>query len=197
MHTYRDPKLLRNRFFTPLFLGFFALVVIFPFVPSLAFGSPFTQGAAVSAAFITGMVLISGYVAYRHEHYSSCGEIRLSDDGMCELETKRQVIRLHVNEIRSVEYWRDPEDNSESYTIRFLGGKLGVSERMTNFQDFVTRLKTLHPAVDLTTFPADGWPGLGGNAPGKAGPLNRLMRSALFPLVVIAALVYLAIHTLR
>lgn len=83
------------------------------------------------------------------------------------------------------------------------GGGLGASvvfasrsSSMTGFADFLSRLKTLNPAVDLTSFPADAWPGLGGPAPDKPGPARRFMKSALFPLIVIALLVYLASETL-
>src|SRR6266511_2649446 len=100
-----------------------------------------------------------------------CGEIRLSDDGRCELETKRQVIRLHVNQIRSVKYWRDDESDRESYTIRYQGGKLKVSDGMTLFPDFLARLQRLNPALDVTTFPADAWPEL--RTPAAAGAVNR------------------------
>jgi len=197
IHTYRDPAVLGGKFFGPGYLVFCALVLIFPFAPTLLFGSPFTKDDAIFAAVCTSMLFIWGYFTYRHEHYSSCGEIRLSDDGTCELETKRRVIRLHVNEIRSVKYFHDSEDDSDSYTIRYSGGTLQVSERMTDFHDFLTRLKTVHPGVDLTSFPAKTWPGLGGKTPEKAGPLNRFIRSALFPIVIIAALVYIATDTLR
>src|SRR5262245_61693240 len=39
-------------------------------------------------------------IAWHNRH--ECREIRLSDDGICEFETRRRSTRLHVNEIRSV-----------------------------------------------------------------------------------------------
>jgi hypothetical protein len=151
--------------------------------------------AAVSVGAVLFM-LICQYLAYRHEYYGTCSEIRLSDDGTCELETKRQIIRLHVNEIRSVEFSPEDDENCESYIICYQGGKLDVSKEMTAFADFLTRLKALNPAVDLTSFPADTWPGLGGPAPERSGPVRRFVTSAVFPLIVIAFLVYIAIQTL-
>src|SRR6266498_2532198 len=91
------------------------------------------MAAAVSVGAVL-FVLIHQYVVYRHHHYGTCSEIRLSDEGICELETKRRVIRQQ-------------------------GGKLAVNEEMTAFADFLSRLKALNPAVDLTSFPADTWPG--------------------------------------
>jgi hypothetical protein len=52
------------------------------------------------AAGLTGLVLVLMEFHSKRHH---CGEILLGDDGTCELETKRRVIRLHVNEIRSVQ----------------------------------------------------------------------------------------------
>ena len=124
-------------------------------------------------------------------YHGKCSAIRLSDDGTCELETKRRVIRLHVNQIRSVRFSPAGDESSESYSIRYEGGKLHVDKRMADFADFLSRLKALNPAVDLTTFP-EGWPGLGRQASETPGPLRRL----LFPLIVIVLLVSLASHTL-
>jgi len=58
---------------------------------------------------------------------------------------------------------------------------------MTGFLDFLTRLATLNPAVDLSSFPAflaDAWSGLGTPATAVSGTdVSRLVRSAVFPLV--------------
>ena len=180
-------------------LGFGVVVVLFLFGP-FAFGwSRFTwTQAGVFGGFI-GLVLVAMYAAHRREHYRTCGEIRLDDDGTCELETKHHVIRIQVNEIRSVRYWRDSEGGREQYTIYYHGGKLQVDDRMTGFLDFLTRLAALNPTVDLTSFPAvlaAAWPGLGGPATGAHARVGRFLRSALFPLIVVGMLVWLAIQTL-
>ena len=94
--------------------------------------------------------------------------------------TDGRVIRLHVNEIRSVKYSRDSDSDSESYTIRYQGGKLDVAERMTDFPDFLTRLKALNPVVDLTTFPSHSWPGLSGPTE-QPGHLNASCKARFFP----------------
>lgn len=148
-------------------------------------------------AFVAGVALLFGYSAFfRLKRYQGCREIRLDDGGTCELETTDgRVIRLHVNEIRSVKYSRDSDSNSESYTIHYQGGKLDVAEPMTNFLDFLTRLKALNPAVDLTTFPAVLRPDLGGPTE-QPGHLRRFVQSALFPAIVIVLLVYTASQTL-
>lgn len=97
-----------------------------------------------------------------------------------------------------MKYWRDSENGSEHYTIYYEGGKLRVTQRMSGWLDFLTRLATLNPAVDLTTFPAvlaDALPNRGGHASEERAPIGRFVRGALFPLIVICALVWLAIQT--
>ena len=121
--------------------------------------------------------------------------IRLSDDGTCELETKRRVVCLHANEIRSVAY--SASDAGESYKIHYQGGYLPVTTAMTGFPDFLARLKTLNPAVDLTSFPPDAWPGLGAPATDQRGTsVSRRIGGALFSVGAVVALVWLAIETL-
>ncbi len=190
--------MIKSRFFGPLYLVFwlgFLLLVLMFIGDQLKAHHPW-MAAAVSVGAVL-FVLIHQYVVYRHHHYGTCSEIRLSDEGICELETKRRVIRLHVNEIRSVRFSPESGESCKSYTIRHQGGKLAVNEEMTAFADFLSRLKALNPAVDLTSFPADTWPGLGGPTPERSGPVRRFLTSALFPLIVIALpLVYLASQTL-
>jgi hypothetical protein len=63
--------------------------------------------------------------------------------------------------------------------------------------DFLARLKTLNPGVDLTSFPADRWPGLGAPATQEqATTVGRGIRRALFPVGVVVTLIWLAIETL-
>ena len=85
------------------------------------------------------------YAGYRRDVYGSCGEIRLGDDGTCEFETKRRVIRLHVNDLRSVRYSGATSEQPEWYTFHYRTGKLHVGKRMGGFADFLTRLKILNP----------------------------------------------------
>lgn len=195
IHTYREPDAPERgagRFFRS---ALFPLVVIVVLVAAAAdaLGSLTLEDAKGLglALFFFAVLCVYGLL---QEHHSWCREIRLSDDGTCELETKRRVVRLHVNEIQSVKYSRG--DESESYTIRYQGGKLHVSERIAGFADFLAYLKTLNPAVDLTSFPADAWPDLHTPATEGGGTnVRRLVRSALFPLIVICLLVYLASQT--
>lgn len=193
IHTYRDPEFVRTRFFGPLYLGFLLLVLIL--AAYVAFDTPFTRGHAEFLAVLIGMVFVHQSVVYRQHHYGLCSAIHLGDDGTCELETKRRVIRLHVNEIRSVKYSPESDESSESYTIHYQGGKLRVTSGMTGIADFLGRLKTLNPAVDLASCPPDTSPDLGTPATEKPGPLSRFLQNALFPLIVICLLVYLASKT--
>jgi len=173
----------------------FGFVALFLFGLFAFAGGSFTLQAAGPFVGFIGLLLAAMYAGHRHTQYGTCGEIRLDDDGTCELETKRAVIHLHVNEIRSVAYSRS--DEGASYTIHYHGGHLPVTNGMTGFPDFLARLKTLNPAVDLTSFPPDRWPGLGTPATQERGTsVGRSIRGALFPVGVVAALIWLAIETL-
>lgn len=196
-HTYRDDRFLASRVADlggyVLVLALIASLIPWAIIDGLDHG--FTWGDALIAACWTGVALAVAVAMYRH-YYRRCGEIRLSDDGTCELETKRGLVRLHTNDIRSVKYRRDSESDRESYTIRYRGGTLKVSDRMTGFADFLARLRALNPAVDLSSFPAETWPGLRTTTVEADATLRRLA-GMLFPMGVVALLVFVAINTLQ
>lgn len=199
IHTYRDTEFIRVRFVGPRYVSPLLLVVSIPFLAMLASGSLFTTGDAEFLAVLIGILFFTSLTSlfiYRHHTYGLCCEIRLGDDGTCDLETKRRVIRLHVNEILSVQYRPETDEGSEYYNIHYRDGKLHITKEMSGFSDFLTRLKTLNPAVDLSSFPASARSDSG--TPASEPPLrpDRFLQSALFPLLVIAALAWLASQTL-
>jgi hypothetical protein len=187
IHTYREsktakPSLIRNAAFPVVVVGLLFWIGGFTWVKL--------------GVFIGLIGLAWALVkAVGKWHEGSCTEIRLSDDGMCELQTKRRVIRLHVVQIRSVQYARDSETGREDYTIQFIDGKASVSQRMADFGDFLTQLKALNPAVDLRGFTAKRWPELNIPEPDGGLDLVRLIRTALFPVIVTGLLVWLAVQT--
>jgi hypothetical protein len=194
IHTYRDPDF-ESRYFGPgRVVGYFfcwlvCSFVVFGFIVDRLNAHPWTA-AAVSVGAVL-ILLIVQRASYRHHHYGICSEIRLSDEGICELETKRRVIRVHVNEIQSVRFSPETSEQGESYTIRYRGGRLDVgARRMTGFADFLTRLKALNPAADLSSFPA-GWPNEHEEDTGVGN-----FGSVVFPLIVIIFLALIAWHTL-
>ena len=194
IHTYRDSTILDRK---ALQFVLFPLVV-FLVIAALA-ASALVHGVtwAERGEGALGLTLFFGfgYVSYRRHRYGTCGEIRLSDDGTCELETNRRVIRIHVNEVRSVAYSASGE--GESYKIHYDGGYLPVTTGMTGFADFLARLKALNPAVDLSSFPPNAWPGLGAPASDERGTsMGRRIRGALFSVGCVAGLVWLTIETL-
>jgi hypothetical protein len=193
VHTYRDPKAVDDktlRFVVPL-VGclIFAALTLFTLVHGFTWGE---RGEAAAA-----IVLFFGltYLSDRRYRSSRCAEIRLDDDGTCELETNRKVIRLHVNQIGSVKYVRDPDSRAD-YDIYYQGGSVPVERGMTDFPDFLSRLKALNPTVDLTSFPSYAWPGL--RTPmsqEREANLSRRIRVALFPVGVVVVLAWMAVET--
>ena len=115
VHTYRDPALTKSRFFGPGFPLVFLVFVIAPFA--------FLDGPIWLRAIFPGSFLLVQYLFYRQRYQRGCAEIRLSDDGTCEIETKRNVIRLHVNEVRQVEHTLDDDPRREYCTIHYNGRK--------------------------------------------------------------------------
>jgi hypothetical protein len=193
-HTYRDSTILDRktlRFVLLTLLVFLAIAALS--ASALAHGVTWAKRG--EGALAPTLLFALGYVSYRRHRYRTCGEIRLGDDGTCELETNQRVIRLHVNEVRSVAYSASGE--GESYKIHYDGGYLPVTTGMTGFADFLARLKTLNPAVDLSSFPPDTWPGLGARASDERGTsVSRRIRGALFTVGCVAGLVWLTIETL-
>jgi hypothetical protein len=198
VHTYRDPDVLEHKApLTHAVRGGLALglLLVLLGVAIVGFAKGFTS-AEVDGTVALALFFAITYFGNRQYRGRVCGEIRLGDDGTCELETKRRVIRLHVNQIESVKYENDP-DRRAAYYIAYQDGSVPVSSAMTGFPEFLSRLKTLNPAVDLASFPAKAWPDLHPAAiDGRRTDLTRLIRSAVFPLIVITLLVYLASETL-
>jgi hypothetical protein len=77
IHSYRDPEALKRTFWGPTLggLGVLALLI----VVSLALGwSQLTWSDAQGLGLFMGCVFLFASVAYRHHHYGTCEEIRLS-----------------------------------------------------------------------------------------------------------------------
>jgi hypothetical protein len=198
IHIYRDPGFPRDRAplshvgLGDLMIGLFLVV---PVVAIVGFANGFTVSDRIQGAVALGLFLAIVYFGDRRHRNHVCGEIRLSEDGTCELESKRRMISLHVNQIESVKCPNDP-DSRAAYYISYQGGSVSVGHGMTDFTDFLSRLQSLNPAVDLSGSPADAWPGPGAPATERGTLVDRFFRGALFPLIVVILLVYLASQTL-
>jgi hypothetical protein len=193
MRTYRDPDAgtkIGSAVVPLLLLALFPLLWV-PFGYSRDW-----SGLAISAVFIATALVLYRAVE-RHKRDVKCVEVRLDDDGTCELETVDHVTRIHASEIRAVEYKRDSESDAEKYVIRYRNGKAELGGHTTDFADFLRRLKALNPAVDVSSFPALVAETLPESAPPeRRSPLETFLRSGLFPLVAIVLIVYLAGQTL-
>jgi hypothetical protein len=196
MNIYRDEQP-RESTISDLGFGVF-LLFLFAYMMTEAIGEVRNRGVlsldGVSAAVVLCAAIAVGRYLYRRHYYRRCAEIRLSDDGRCDLETKRGTVRLHVNEIESVKYRRGDDGGPDSYTIRYRGGRVEVTGRMTRFRDFLVRLRQLNPGIDLSSSPAEKWPDLALPAPPRT--VGGSMRSALFPSIVFVVLAWLAFETL-
>lgn len=158
----------------------------------------FTVGSIEFLGVLTVVTVLLLIAGYRHQYLGICHEIRLDDDGGCEFTMRRRTLRLDAADINAVRYSRETDESPESYEIRYDGGKLYVDNTMIDFLDFVQRLSTLNPAVDLVNFPAAAQPALGGVPNVRRNvELGHVLRSALFPAVVVLLLVWLATQTLR
>lgn len=152
VHVYREQPDERHRLgelVGSAFLAVFMLPLVFGIAHGLRHG--FTGDDAGGIAFGLLFGLAVGWIFYDHSR-RRCFEIRLADEGMCEFVTGRRVIRLHVHEITAVEYRKDDE-GGESYAVRHRGGRIGMRSSISDFRGFVTRLRAMNPAVDLSSFP--------------------------------------------
>jgi hypothetical protein len=109
----------------------------------------FTRGDALRSALWVGIALAVVCLLYKRHYDVACREVRLDADGTCEFETRRRLIRLHVNEIQSVKYRCGDESDWESYTVRFPTGKIELNDRMSNVLEFLARLERMNPAVQF------------------------------------------------
>jgi hypothetical protein len=82
-------------------------------------------------------------------------EIRLNDDGTCEFTCGRQVVHAYVVQIASVEEKVD-SDGPNYYSIRFrhrrrftANSRRLTAAGLTDFEDFLTRIKTINPAIEI------------------------------------------------
>jgi hypothetical protein len=194
MRRYRDPDAGKN-VGSPLW-PFLLLALVVPLASLPLVRSIDWSDVAISAVLIAAGLMVHRAVE-RNRRDVKCIEVRLDDGGTCELETADHVTRIDVSEIRAVEYRRDSENGAESYVIRYRNGKAELGGNTTDFADFLGRLTTLNPGVDVSSFPrivAETLPGAASSE--HRSPLETFLRSGLVPLGVILLVVYLASQTL-
>jgi hypothetical protein len=104
-------------------------------------------GDAVVAVVVS---LLIWRAAYRSHYHRTCREIRLSEDGRCELHAERRVVHLGAGQITSLRDGTGDEDAGYHYLILFEGGKMKLHGDWPDFEDFVARVVAMNPYVDLT-----------------------------------------------
>src|SRR5262245_11070583 len=197
VHTYRNRKRTRiNRIGD----GLFALVWCFGGVVVLAvaegiFGDSLLMVVAAAPVLVLWMAPLYSHLFRRYY------EIRFSDEGACEFRGTVRSKQLRAQQIASIERnssrtWRSDGDETEHTRFRFQGGgSLIVVQPLEGFDDFLNRLHAQNPFIALTAGKGPSGPTPeppAADEPANTTPGNRFLRSAFFPLCVIALLVYLA-----
>src|SRR5205809_332674 len=100
-------------------LAVILLIPVFMFGLTFWHGGGFTRGAAEFLTVVTAGTVLLVVGAYRYQYLGICLEIRLEDDGSCELDTRRRTIRLHSRDIYAVRYSAETDETAESYQLRF------------------------------------------------------------------------------
>jgi len=126
--------------------GFFVTVVIVALVGIgwLLWSRPPDWGGGVFV--FGGWLIVLRLAAFWHSTF--CNEIRLEDDGFCEFETRRRVVRAHVAEIASIREEVD-EDGVEHYYLRFRDRRRLWTCGLTDFDDFLTRIEKMNPSIEI------------------------------------------------
>jgi len=152
VHVYRDQPAQRPRVGELIGVAIVVAVFVLPLVIGIVHGA--RHGfSGDDKGLIAWVLFMCSCGAWASSHHSrrDCFEIRLSDDGTCEFVTRRRVIRLHVAEIKAVDY--EDGEGGESYTVRYGGGRIEMRTSIADFRGFLARLSALNPAVDLSSFP--------------------------------------------
>jgi hypothetical protein len=197
VHTYRNRQRKRINLIGD---ALFALVWCFGGLVVLAvaggiFGDSLLMVVAAAPVLLFWMSPL--YSHFFRRYY----EIRLSDEGACEFRGTLRSKQLRAQQIASIERnssrtWRSDGDETEHTLFRFqAGGSLIVVQPVDGFDDFLSRLQTLNPFIAVTAGKGPSGPEAKPAAADEfanATPGKRFLRSAFFPLCVIALLVYLA-----
>jgi hypothetical protein len=155
-------------------------------------------GDSLLLLVISAPVLLLWMAPFYAHFFRRYYEIRLSDEGSCDFRGLLRSKHLRAQQIISVQrnawgVWRSDGDEAEHVLLRFQGGSLVVVQPVGGFEDFLTRLQALNPVIDVTGALGDARPSLEATATEEPGTfVKRFFRSALFPLLVIALILYLA-----
>lgn len=146
VHMYRNRERNGSDLFDAFF-GLFWLALGLLVVYGLFTASPLTLLLTVPLLLLWMTPI---YAHYFRRYY----EIRLSDEGSCEFRgplgskhlRAQQIISVQRNDHRA---WRYEGDETEHTLLRFQGGSLVIVQPVDDFDDFLTRLQALNPAVEV------------------------------------------------
>jgi hypothetical protein len=120
------------------------VVTVFILILWLFWSRPPDWGGGVFV--FVGWLFVAALAAYWRSTY--CDEIRLGDDGFCEFETRRGVVRAHVAEIASIREEVD-EDGDRNYYLRFRNRSRLWACGLADFDDFLIRIETMNPSAEI------------------------------------------------
>jgi hypothetical protein len=132
-------------------LAFFAVVFGILWIPGvlwITLHGTVTGGDVFGAVAGVGIWLFAVFTMLMGL-YTECEEIRLGDDGTCEFETRRRIVRAQVAEIASVKERFDDEADAYWFQIRLRGRRSLTTYAMPDIEDFLTRIKAMNPAIDI------------------------------------------------
>jgi hypothetical protein len=154
VHTYRNHQ--RNKRLAGDIVGgvvwLFGGLLLVGFV-SVGVAGHSLLGLVLSAPILLLLLALWMWPAYL-DFFRRYYEIRLSDEGDCEFRAALGSKYLRARQIISVQRdcnsWRWDTDDDEHTRLRFGGGgSLVVVQPVDGFDDFLSRLQALNPAIDL------------------------------------------------
>jgi hypothetical protein len=129
--------------FQALFFGIIAFVLI-----GVGWVLWADQADRLALGLFLGVAMLIGLPLSAYWLSTYCNEIRLGDDGFCEFETRRRVVRAHVAELESVKEEVD-EDGDRNYYLRLRDGSRLWTCGLADFDDFLHRIEAMNPSVEI------------------------------------------------
>ena len=143
VRTYRDTKA-KSYVSVLLLLVVLAFVTLGLTIGVASFIAAVSGGSLWLIPFSLVWLLGTGWGTY--ELLSQCGEIRLSDEGLCEFRSPLRRTRVFAYQVTSVEL---PVEDGDCARVCYRGGTIDVGLMHCGFRDFLAQLKEFNPDVEV------------------------------------------------